>query len=132
MEMVEKTGVCRFCGQKKFLEVPDYMTDEEVNEEASTECYCKEAKAYKEKKERAELIEQAKTSAKGTTHILFHEEFPEIEELFNAAINPLVDKKIKKLTITTGGKTKATISFSKDNIKVEREDKSVNTLETEI
>lgn len=132
MEIVEKTGQCKFCGQNKIVEVPDYMTEEDINEEATLECYCKDAKLYKEAKEREALIEQAKLSAKGTTYELFHEEYPEIEELFNAAINPIVAMKFKKLTITTGGKTKAAISFSKGNIKVEREDKSVSALETEI
>lgn len=132
MEMVERTGQCRFCGQNKIVEVPDFMNEDEINEEATKGCRCIDAKMYREQKEREELVKQAKISAKGTTFELFHEEFPEIEEMFNSAIDPLVDRKFKKLTITTGGKTKATISFTKGNIKVEREDKSVSALETEI
>lgn len=132
MEMIEKVGICKFCGQHKIVEVPDFMTDEEVNEEATLGCKCPDAKAYKDKKDREEMIRQAKLSAQGTTFELFHEEYPEIEEILNNAMDPLVDKKIKKITITTGGKTKASISFAKDAIKVEREDKAVATRETEI
>lgn len=130
--MITVDSICKFCGQHKMVEVPDFFTQEEIVNEASKECYCKDGKAYKEKLEREEIIKQAKTSAKGTTFQLFHDEFPEIEELLNSAIDPLVEKKFKKFVITTGGKTKASISFAKDNIKVEREDKSVSTLETEI
>ena len=47
-------------------------------------------------------------------------------------MDALTQKKFKKLTITTSGKTKASITFSKDTIKVEREDKSTYTRETEV
>lgn len=63
---------------------------------------------------------------------LFHEEFPEIEDILNYSMDALTQKKFKKLTITTGGRTKASITFSKDTIKVEREDKSTYTRETEV
>lgn len=132
MEMVEKTGVCRFCGQNKLVEVPDSFTQDEIDEEASTECWCMDAKAYKERKEYQAMVEQAKTSAKGTTLQLFHEDHPDIEEVLNYAMNPLVDKKFKKITIATGGKTTAKMSFSNGSIKVEREDKTKNALETDI
>lgn len=78
------------------------------------------------------MIEMAKTSAQGTTYELFHEEFPEIETVLNAVMDDLVNKKYRKVTIATGGKTKASITFSKDTIKVEREDKNTYTRETEI
>ncbi len=130
--MTQKTGTCRFCGQTKIIEVPDSMPQNEVDEEATLECKCPDAKVYKEKKEKEEQIEMAKTSAKGTTFELFHEEFPEIEDVLNYAMDALTAKKFKKLSITTGGKTKATISFAKDTIKVEREDKSTYTRETEV
>ena len=130
--MTKKTGVCKFCGQSRIVEVPDSMTNEEVDEEATIGCRCRESKEYKKKLEKREQVEMAKTSAKGTTFELFHDEFPEIEELLNMAIDPLVEKTIKKMTITTLGKTKASISFSKETIKVEREDKSTYSRETEI
>lgn len=130
--MTQKTGICRFCGQTKLVEVPDDFTQEEVDEEIALTCRCPESKAYQEKKQKEEQIEMAKTSAKGTTFELFHEEFPEIEEILNSVMDALVAKKFKKLTITTGGKTKASITFAKDTIKVEREDKSTYTRETEV
>lgn len=130
--MKEITGNCKFCGQSVLVVVPDNATEEVLTEEATMNCTCKESHSYRDAKEKEEQIEMAKTSARGTTFELFHEEFPEIEELLNMAINPLVEKKFKKLTINTGGRTKATISFAKDAIKVEREDKSIATRETDV
>ncbi len=130
--MKEETGICRFCGQHRIVDVPDNFTEYEVNEEATLNCNCNDSKAYRERKEKEEQIEMAKTSAKGTTFELFHEEFPEIEDILNYSMDALTQKKFKKLTITAGGKTKASITFSKDTIKVEREDKSTYTRETEV
>lgn len=130
--METRTGYCRFCNQAKLLEVPSDFTIEQLEEEATRGCVCREAKEYQAKKFREEQIESAKQSAKGTTFELFHESHPEIEEILNSVMDVIVDQKIKAMTITTYGKTTAKISFSKDTIKVVREDKSVNLLETEI
>ena len=130
--MKEITGTCKFCGQRRLIVVPDNADEELILEETALSCTCKESHAYRDAKEKEEQIEMAKTSARGTTFKLFHEEYPEIEELLNMAIDPLVNKKFKKMTINTGGRVKATISFSKDSIKVEREDKSVATREADV
>ena len=131
MELVEKTGVCKFCGQNKIVEVPDYMNEEEINEEASKECYCVGAKNYKAELEQRAIIEQQKMSARGTTLELFHEDFPVIEKLLNEAIDPLADKKIKKLSITTDDGVRANIKWN-GGIEVERVDTEVNRIKTKI
>ena len=84
--METKKGACRFCGQNKMIEVPNGYTQEEIDEEVTCECKCDEAKAYQEKKEREERLEAQKLSAKGTTFELFHNDFPEVEEILNNAI----------------------------------------------
>lgn len=131
MELVEKTGVCRFCGQNKIVEVPDNFTEEEINEEASKECYCIDAKHYKESLELKAMVEQQKMSARGTTLELFHEEYPEIEELLNNAIDPLAAHKFKKVSIQTDDGVSASIKW-KDGIEVERVDKSINRIKTRV
>lgn len=130
--MKEVSGMCRFCGQEVLVVVPDDATAEMVMEEASRNCRCKESLAYMDEVQKREAIEAAKQSAKGTTYELFHDEYPEIEEIFNNSMDDLVNKRFKKITISTGGRTKATMTFAKDTIKVEREDKSVSTRETEL
>ena len=129
--MVEKTGVCRFCGQNKLVEVPDYLTEEEINEEASRECYCQGAKDYRKAKELEAMIEQQKMSARGTTLQLFHEDYPDIEKLLNSAIDPLAAHKFKKVSVTTDDGMSASIKW-KDGIEVERVDKNVNRIKTHI
>lgn len=131
MEMIEATGICRYCGQTKLVEVPDYFTEKEIEEEASTECYCNGAKDHKKAKELEAMIEQQKESARGTTFQLFHEEFPEIEKMFNSAINPLADHKFKKVTVSTDDGMTASIKW-KDGIEVERVDKNINRIKTRI
>lgn len=130
--METKKGACRFCGQNKMIEVPNGYTQEEIDEEVTCECKCDEAKAYQEKKEREERLEAQKLSAKGTTFELFHNDFPEVEEILNNAIPLLVTKKVKKMTINTGTKVTATIGISKETIKVERTETSKYSRETEL
>ena len=130
--METKKGACRFCGQNKMIEVPNGYTQEEIDEEVTCECKCDEAKAYQEKKEREERLEAQKLSAKGTTFELFHNDFPEVEEILNNAIPLLVTKKVKKMTINTGTKVTATIGISKGTIKVERTETSKYSRETEL
>lgn len=113
--METKKGACRFCGQNKMIEVPNGYTQEEIDEEVTCECKCDEAKAYQEKKEREERLEAQKISAQGTTFELFHNDFPEVEQILNKTIPLLVTKKVKKLTVNTGTKVTATIGISKRN-----------------
>ena len=93
--MENKSGVCRFCGQYKIIEVPGYSTQEEIDEEVTLECRCEAAKEYQEKKQKEELMEMVKISAQGTIYELVHEDKPEIEQLLNNCIPLLVTKKSK-------------------------------------
>lgn len=130
--METKKGACRFCGQNKMIEVPNGYTQEEIDEEVTCECKCDEAKAYQEKKEREERLEAQKLSAQGTTFELFHNDFPEVEQILNKTIPLLVTKKVKKLIVNTGTKVTATIGISKGTIKVERTETSKYSRETEL
>lgn len=129
--MKEIMGTCKFCGQGVMVAVPDEATDEEIQEEAVMYCKCLEAHAYREQKEKEEQVEMAKESAKGTIFELFHEEHPGIETIMNEALD-LIVKNGYQITITTRGKTKAKIKYSKETIKVEREDKHTYVRETEV
>ena len=130
--MTEFTGVCRYCGQHKLVEIPDAATEEEINEEATVMCRCLPAQAYRDELAHKERVEAAICSAEGTTYELFNDEYPDIEQLLNSAMRPLAAGTIKKVTINTNGKTKASISFAADTFKVEREDKKSIKRQTEI
>lgn len=129
--MKEIIGTCKFCGQSVMVVVPDEATPEIILEESAMNCKCKEAQAYREKKEREEKLEMAKTSAQGTTFELFHEEHSDIEEIFNDCMDKVI-KHGYTITINTKGKTKAKMKFAKDVITVTREDKSTYQRETEV
>lgn len=130
--MTEFTGICPYCGQHRIVELPDDADSKMIEDEVIELCNCKEAQAVRDQRIKEAQIESAKQSARGTTFELFHEEFPDIEIILNGAINALVDKKFKQISITTHGRTKAKMTFSKDTIKVEREDKYVETRETDL
>lgn len=44
--MKEETGICRFCGQHRIVDVPDSFTEYEVNEEATLYCNCEDKSTY--------------------------------------------------------------------------------------
>lgn len=132
MKLVEKTGACRFCGQTKLIKVLDTDTDEYLDEQAILGCNCNDAKMYKRAKEIKEEIEREKISARGTTHTLFHEKYPELETILNCAIDPLTAGKAKKVTITTDDKVKASITWKNGTLEVTREDKNIQTIRTKV
>lgn len=130
--MKEITGICKFCGQHRLIQVPDEATLEECEAEVLNVCNCIDAQAWRDDIAREERIEAAICSAQGTTYELFNEDYSEIEEILNISMKALASGKIKKITIATGKKTKATLSFSNETFKVEREDKSNTRRETQI
>lgn len=132
MELVEKTGVCRFCGQNKIVEVPDNFTDEEINEEASKECYCIDAKHYKESLELKAMVEQQKISAQGEIFKHFNNDYPLIEKIFNDAIDPIVNNEFIKMTIVTDDGVTAYIKKKKGGIKVGRSYKDEQSTDIKI
>lgn len=130
--MVDYTGICKFCGQHRLIQLPEGASEEEIQEETLNVCNCLDAQSYRDAKDREARIEAAICSAEGTTYELFNEDYPEIEEILNGAMKALASGKIKKITIATGKKTKASISFGSETFKVEREDKSNTRRETQI
>jgi len=130
--MKEITGTCKFCGQGVLIAIPDCADEAVARHEAAMTCKCSDARKYQADWEEQEKLEMAKTSAEGTTFELFNEDYPEIEQLLNKSIDMIAAKKIKKVTINTHGKTKASITMSNGTFIVEREDKSIARRETEI
>ena len=56
--IVAKTGVCRFCGQIKSVEVPEEWDDEKLDELVAESCNCDVAMRYQKKKKRREGAEE--------------------------------------------------------------------------
>lgn len=118
--MIPVTGMCRFCGQNIIVDALEGETDEEIEERATMQCKCFRAYEYQKGMAREIAIESDIMSAKGTTFELFHEDYPEVEEMLNNALQPLTQGAFKKIAIDTGEGVKGTAGFNGIDIEVTR------------
>ena len=116
-KLIEKTGMCKFCGQTKFLKVPEEMTDEELNDQVSFECRCEAAGVEDEKR-----VQGMITESKGIAFALLNSEYPKIEELVNELVSKMVSLDIKKIDIGISAQTKIKIRRTDSSIKIYRTD----------
>ena len=94
-KLIEKTGMCKFCGQQRFLKVPDTMTDEELNDEVSFQCRCEAGKIWRAGVEDKKRIQGMIEESKGIAFALLNAKNPEIEELVNELVPKMVKLDIK-------------------------------------
>ena len=111
-----REGCCIYCGEIRMVEVPEDISQEMIDAEASQKCNCYQAtEARKRKKQKEQCTEDIEE--------VLGEYYPEIAEIFRSSIDVIQDAKIKKLTVNTHGNKIARISMTKDGIKVELEAK---------
>ncbi len=109
-----RTGKCIYCGQSHMVETSDVATEKECDIAATELCTCKQAKVAKD-------VEKAKLQSQTNIENYFEKDFPETAELLKAAVIPLHNRAIEKITIDTGYGIKGKLSVtSKGKIKVER------------
>lgn len=121
-KLVEKTGMCKFCGQQRFLKVPDTMTDEELNDEVSFQCRCEAGKIWRAGVEDKKRIQGMIEESKGIAFALLNAKNPEIEELVNELVPKMVKLDIKGLVISLSAQTKIKIKRTTNSIKIYRSD----------
>lgn len=51
-KMIQCSGICKYCHQIRFVEIPEGATPEQANEQATEECDCDEAIRQRERKQR--------------------------------------------------------------------------------
>ena len=91
-------GYCRFCGQSKMVDGDPGMSEEELNQLATSECTCPGAVREAWKNSVLEEYDQ-------NLEVLFGKK-PELKKLMRAAGELIMNEKIEKLTITEAqGKT---------------------------
>lgn len=117
------TGECRYCGQIHVVEGPEELSRKEIDELATWQCVCKGAINYKER-------ETCKAAAVENIRGLFNKNYGELQELLIAAVPMIADGVIKKVTVDTGGRVKATLTGKGAGIKVEKSIKEVQSLES--
>lgn len=121
-KLIEKTGMCKFCGQTKFLKVPEEMTDEELNDQVSFECRCEAGKIWRAGVEDEKRVQGMITESKGIAFTLLNSEYPKIEELVNELVPKMVNLDIKKIDIGISAQTKIKIRRTDSSIKLYRTD----------
>jgi len=121
-KLVEKTGMCKFCGQTKFMKVAEEMTDEELNDQVSFECRCEAGKIWRAGVEDEKRIKGMIEESKGISFALLNNDFPKVEELVNELVPKMVELDLKKIDIGISAQTKIKIRRSDSSIKIYRAD----------
>lgn len=124
-KLVEKTGMCKFCGQTKFLKVPETMTDEELTDEISFQCRCEAGKIWRAGVEDEKRIKGMIEEAKGISFALLNAKNPEIESLVNDLVPQMVKLELKSIVIGVSAQTKIKIRRTENAIKIYRSDNLV-------
>lgn len=117
-KMLQISGHCSFCGQRRMVEIPEGFIYGEEDDLATRECDCSGAVAKRQREQRI-----AETSDKIAE--LFAEEYPEISDLLNATLTFVAKREIKKVSVDNGDGIKAFLSMNEDGVfKVERKETS--------
>lgn len=118
------TGKCIYCGQQHMVEVPDTTTEKERDIAATEQCKCEQAK-------KAQETTKVKLQSEMNIENYFAKEFPEVAEILKAAVGPIAQRKIEKITIDTGWGIEGKISItSKGKIKVEKKETKKSAVES--
>lgn len=117
-EVIEATGACRFCGQIRTMEATAYATPEDIEETATLECDCTEARIYAKKQSRK------KRALERVIELFGDEQNPEknyeIIELMSKAIDCLTEYRIEGVSISIGAGVRAKLVQAANGIKIER------------
>lgn len=124
-----KTGTCRFCGQQLIVHGSEEMTVPQLEEAATMQCDCDDAKAYQETAQRRDKAKQRVKELFGEGAQNFRQPDIMLETMFKA-VDMICDKQAKQFvfTIRTGLKCRI-MQMAKDKIKVVREVSSNESFE---
>ena len=104
--LIKQTGACRFCGQMKMYTTSMPWSDEKLNEAATRECDCEDAKRYAkrmETKEKAENAARALFSENSKLQRRYHVCLDKgLEEFMIEIVNMISEGKLCKCTIDEG------------------------------
>lgn len=124
-----KTGTCRFCGQQLIVHGSEDMTAPQLEEAATMQCDCDDAKAYQETAQRRDKAKQRVKELFGEGAQNYRQPDVMLEAMFKA-VDMICDKQAKQFvfTIRTGLKCRI-MQMAKDKIKVVREVSSNESFE---
>ena len=120
---MKEYGTCRFCGQKALVAVGETCTQAEIDEAATRECNCEQARAYNKQVCDAEVCEENIKTVLG-------EETP-VAQLFISCIPLLQHNEIDKVTVQISAEVKAQLGFTaKGNLLIKKTTTVVQNEET--
>ena len=124
-----KTGTCRFCGQQLIVHGSEDMTAPQLEEAATMQCDCDDAKAYQETAQRRDKAKQRVKELFGEGAQNYRQPDVMLESMYKA-VDMICDKQAKQFvfTIRTGLKCRI-MQMAKDKIKVVREVSSNESFE---
>ena len=98
-----KTGTCRFCGQQLIVHGSEDMTAPQLEEAATMQCDCDDAKAYQETAQRRDKAKQRVKELFGEGAQNYRQPDVMLEAMFKA-VDMICDKQAKQFvfTIRTG------------------------------
>lgn len=123
---MKEYGTCRFCGQSAMVAVGESATQADIDEAATRECTCEQAKAYKVKCCDAEVCEEniKKVIGKDST----------VSQLLISCIPLIQENNIAKITVAfNSGEASVTAKLgynSKGNLVITKTETTVETEET--
>lgn len=108
-------GICRYCNQVILLDesdITDLESEDAITEAAVMKCQCDGAKHY-------QRLEKRKEKTNDNIELAFHVSDENIEQIMKAAVEPMINFKIAKITIDNGKGLKGIMCMSsKGAIKV--------------
>jgi len=127
--MEQQTGSCRFCGQTQMISSEEKLTEPQLEEQATMQCECDAALAYKEAANRRKVAKQRVTELFGSEAGEFKQPEKVVEEIM-VAVDLVCDKMIRQITVTIRAGLKCRVmQMAKDKIKVVREASSNESFE---
>lgn len=97
--MTTRNGYCRFCGQTMMIEAPETLEQEKVDELATQNCKCEEARNYVEDMQNKDFLERSISDAQENAHKLFDDDWKMCAELFCAAAKSVAIGSIKSISV---------------------------------
>ena len=111
-------GACKYCGQIKPFEVDEDVTNEKMDEMATEECNCDEAK-------QAKKLKESEKRAERNIDKLFGQN--DAGEILKAAVHSVATYGIESITVKVGS-VKGELWLKNSEVMVKRTVTSTNTL----
>ena len=128
MDIAQRRGCCRFCGQIGFVEAPDISQDQ-IDEMITRKCICSDSIAMREEEDRQQRIRMhVETAKKGITTLFA--DWPEVRELFTDKAQSVASGTISSISVKMADSdTKASMSRKSDgSLKVTRKDSTTREI----